>query len=185
MPAKKSITKQMILDTALKLLKERGIEAINARCIAESLNCSTQPLYASFKNMDDLKKELKTKCQETYHSYIEFGIKNETTVYMQYLMSYINFASENPHLFEYLYMQKITSDAEYDNTLNEIVINKIMEVSNISREKAESFFLSSWIFAHGIATQIVTGYVKWDQNTIRHFLMEEFKALRLYYVEAK
>lgn len=56
MPAKKVITNEMIIKKSLELLNEKGINAINAREIAKSLGCSTQPIYLSFKNMEELKE---------------------------------------------------------------------------------------------------------------------------------
>ena len=58
MPAKKQITREMILHTALKLLKDRGCEAVNVKCLARELGCSTQPVYLSFSGMDELRAEL-------------------------------------------------------------------------------------------------------------------------------
>ena len=48
MPAKKQVTKEMILTAALELLREGGIEAVNVKALAHRLNCSTQPIYLSF-----------------------------------------------------------------------------------------------------------------------------------------
>ena len=58
MPAKKQITKDMILGAALKLLKEQGYDAVNIKQLSKELGCSTQPVYLSFSGMEDLRKEL-------------------------------------------------------------------------------------------------------------------------------
>lgn len=58
MPAKKQITKDMILDTALYLLKSQGYEAVTIKRLAKELGCSTQPIYLSFSGMDELRQEL-------------------------------------------------------------------------------------------------------------------------------
>lgn len=52
MPAKKQITKDMILDAALTILKQDGMQAVNIKALAKTLNCSTQPVYLSFKGID-------------------------------------------------------------------------------------------------------------------------------------
>lgn len=44
MPAKKQITKDMILGAALKLLKEQGYDAVNIKQLSKELGCSTQPV---------------------------------------------------------------------------------------------------------------------------------------------
>lgn len=57
-PGKKQITRQMILSSALEILKTGGMEAVNVKLLAKTLNCSTQPIYLSFANMDALRTEL-------------------------------------------------------------------------------------------------------------------------------
>ena len=52
MPAKKRITKDMILQTAMKILKKDGMDAVNIKNLAEELHCSTQPVYLSFNGME-------------------------------------------------------------------------------------------------------------------------------------
>ena len=58
MPAKKQITRDMILSAALELLKGGGMGAVNVKSLARRLDCSTQPIYLSFDNMDALRREL-------------------------------------------------------------------------------------------------------------------------------
>ena len=41
MPAKKQITKERILSTALELLRAGGAQAVNVKALAKQLNCST------------------------------------------------------------------------------------------------------------------------------------------------
>ncbi|MCI7222801.1 MULTISPECIES: TetR/AcrR family transcriptional regulator [Fusobacterium] len=62
--ARKSIyTKEMILDSAIKIFKREGSEAITAKNIAKELNCSVAPIYSIYISLDDLKKDL-SKCIE-------------------------------------------------------------------------------------------------------------------------
>ena len=57
MPPKPKITKDMILNTVLEITRKRGFEAVNARSIAEKLQCSTRPIFTCYKNMEELKTE--------------------------------------------------------------------------------------------------------------------------------
>lgn len=62
--ARKSVyTKEMILDSAIKIFKREGSEAITAKNIAKELNCSVAPIYSVYMSLDDLKKDL-SKCIE-------------------------------------------------------------------------------------------------------------------------
>ena len=51
MPPKAKVTREMILQTVFQITREQGFEAVNARSIAESLNCSTRPIFTVKKKM--------------------------------------------------------------------------------------------------------------------------------------
>ena len=59
MPPIPIITKQDIIDAGIQLIRENGISSVNARSLAKSLNCSTKPLFRVYKNMEELKKDIK------------------------------------------------------------------------------------------------------------------------------
>ena len=58
MPPKARITREDITATALALVREKGEGAINARAIANSLQCSTQPVFSNFANMESLRESV-------------------------------------------------------------------------------------------------------------------------------
>ena len=49
------IKKEDIIKGTIMFIKTNGIEELSARNLAKSINCSTQPLFKQFENMDDLK----------------------------------------------------------------------------------------------------------------------------------
>ncbi len=56
MPPRVKITKKDIIKTAVELVKANGAQGINARAIAASMNCSTQPVFSNFRTMEELEK---------------------------------------------------------------------------------------------------------------------------------
>ena len=58
MPAVKKVTREKIVDAAVRVLQEDGYSAVNARSVAKKLGCSTQPIYSEFQNMEELKAAL-------------------------------------------------------------------------------------------------------------------------------
>ena len=67
MSAVRKVSKEQIIDAAVEVLRDDGFSAINARSVAKKLGCSTQPIYFSFKNMDELKAAL-TQCAIELHT---------------------------------------------------------------------------------------------------------------------
>ena len=183
MPAKKIISKEMILIEAINLIEEEGTLKLNARNLANRLNCSTQPIYHSFINMDDLFNQVKLRIRDDYIIFLNDSIKKETNYFFGNLLGMINYAYLHPKLFEIIYMRPFLAD-ETNLELNENIINGIMKIG-YTHEDATNFFYQSWIFAYGIAVQIVTGYLKWNKEDIVNILNLQFEALKKYYRKDK
>ena len=72
MPPKVKVTKEDIINTALEMYREKGGASINARSIAASLGCSTQPIFSNFDNMDKLNSAVMQLAYEHYYGFCLF-----------------------------------------------------------------------------------------------------------------
>lgn len=178
---KRVITNEIILDKALQYVIKNGIDILNARSLAKELNCSTQPIYLSFKSMDDLKKQLLVNSKAFISSYIQSRLHEYDTLFMGYLSAFIKFAYEYPKLYEFIYLKMACENSEADQVYNDNIIKGIAKAGGYTYKIAEKFYIQSFIYAHGIATQIATGYIKWDLDIINDLLEDEFIALKLKY----
>ncbi len=180
MPAKKVINENMILSCALQLLKEKGISFVNARSIAKELKCSTQPIYNSFKGMDDLKNKLLEASWQIYENKIENAIKeNKTFTYKAMGLTYIKFAIEEKELFKFLFMRDRSKEINLNNedfSFKES-IKLIMQNNNFSYNSAYFVHVSLWIYVHGIASQFATNYINWNINIVDKMLTHEYLAI--------
>lgn len=170
MPAKKQITKEMILSTALEMLRLGGMEAVNVKALAKQLNCSTQPIYLSFDNMDALRAELSSLAVDTFLKKMECdgGTAN------LYGMAYIKFAHEEKALFRYLFMRQ-NAFSELREALAPIIdgsISQIMEQYHIEQEEAHHFHDQLWVHTHGIASMIATDFCDWNMDKVQKMLAE-------------
>lgn len=164
MPAKKQITKQKILYSALEILRREGMEAVNVKTLAKELNCSTQPIYLSFANMDALRAELSSFAVTTFIKEIK-DMCGDDEVNL-YGTPYIQFAQKEVQLFQFLFMRQ-NAFAELKEVLSPIIngsISKLMEQYHISWEEADILHDQLWIHAHGIASMIATGFCDWDME---------------------
>ena len=78
MPAVRKVSKEQIIDAAVEVLRDDGFSAINARSVAKKLGCSTQPIYFSFKNMDELKAALKDAKRQDISTLIDIKVLPKT-----------------------------------------------------------------------------------------------------------
>ena len=67
MPPKVKITKKMVEDASIEVIRKHGHENLNARTIAEYLGCSTQPVLYSFKTVDEIREAAYVIADE-YHT---------------------------------------------------------------------------------------------------------------------
>lgn len=73
--AVKKVSKETVIDTAVKLLRDNGFSAISARSAAKKPGCSTQPIYFSFKNMEEFKSALAQRAIELYTHRVRDSLK--------------------------------------------------------------------------------------------------------------
>ena len=56
MPPKTRITRDMIINASVEVIRQSGFENINARNVSGRLRCSTQPVMYHFSTIDSLKR---------------------------------------------------------------------------------------------------------------------------------
>lgn len=97
MPAVRKVSKEQIIDAAVEVLRDDGFSAINARSVAKKLGCSTQPIYFSFKNMDELKAALTQRAIELHTQRVRDSLRaheGSDSRYSSYGMGFVKFAAE-------------------------------------------------------------------------------------------
>ena len=176
MPEQKQITKDMILHSALKILKQSGMESVNIKTLAKDLKCSTQPVYLSFNGMDDLRNELIPMAVKEFEDVIRS--QREDGEVCLYDMEYIHFAKKEPKLFCFLFMRP-NAFYEMKRMLSPIIersVKELMETYNISYEEADVLHDHLWMHTHGIAAMIATDFCDWDLEKAGRMVKESIEA---------
>ena len=173
MPPKTKITQELILDSAFTLTKKYGLDYVTAKSLANDLHCSTQPIYWVFDNMDNLRQEIVIKANELYNIYFHKQHENLNPI-KAVGINYILFAKEEPHLFKLLFMTDREKNVSiFKSTLDDNkaeYISLIMEGLNFNEEQANRYYVSLWIFSHGIATMLVSDLTAFSMNEIGELL---------------
>lgn len=185
MPPKVKITKDQLIGTAMELVRAEGEQAINARRIANTLGCSTQPVFSNFATMEELRKAVKDAANETYQSFVQEDMAmGKYPAYKASGMAYIRFAREETELFKLLFMcdrsgEAVTDDRESVRPLLELLKTNL----GVSEEEAVLFHLEMWIYVHGIATMIATSYLRWDEDMVSRLLTDAYLGMKYRYTE--
>ena len=176
------ITKEIILEKALEIVRTQGIEKVSNREIAKKLNSSIRPIYYQFKNSEELYNELLMKMETYFYSFLLDNEIEDIPKYKQIGINYIKFAKEEPNIFKALFMKK--NNLVVENFIGQIKefkeIEKFVKVStNLKNEEIKSFHVKMWIFTHGLATLIASNTINFNDQQIRDLLSYEFQALML------
>lgn len=183
MPTQIKISKDMILDAAFDIVRERGMEALSNRALAARLNCSIRPIYYQFENTEEMQAELYKKIERYFYRFLMDNMEDGIPLYKQVGLHYIKFAGEEKNLFKILFMTEteFTPDAFVSKSENEYKdIEKLIKVStNLNDDDLKDFHTKMWVFCHGIATLVASGTVKLTDKQIKNLLTSEFQALML------
>jgi AcrR family transcriptional regulator len=181
MPPKVKITKEDILAAALSLVREQGEGALNARTLAGRLNCSTQPIFCNYTSMEELRAAVMCEGYALYRrSLQEAMIEGKYPAYKASGMHYISFAVREPQLFQWLFMRARSAEEQQAgfSELDEDVLVVLMQMLGTTREEAERFHFTMWMWVHGVATSVATGFLAFDEESISACLSNVYFGLR-------
>jgi AcrR family transcriptional regulator len=187
MPNITKIKKEEIISASIQIVREEGINALNARILAKKMNCSIQPVYYHFPTMNELRTKVKEKIKEVYNSYIEETKKVENT-FKSVGLAYIRFAEEEPNFFKLLFMEKDNKIFCLNQQLDEnyeYILSTIISMYPITREQAIHLYENVWVTTHGLAVMIATGFMHPTHEKISSILTESFRGQLLIIEEKK
>ena len=186
MPPKVRITKEDIVNVAIGLVRDNGVNSLNARAVAAALGCSTQPVFSNFATMKELQLEVRRVLYRHYLDFLMQETKNEELPkYKAFGMAYIRFAKEEREFFKLLFMCDRTGEDLSPTEDFEESAKIIMNANGVSIETARFMHLEMWAFVHGIAVMIATSFLTLDTSLISRMLTEAYKGICLRYTEDK
>ena len=169
MPKKPSTTKEVMIEGAFRLIREKGHESLTARNLAAFLGCSTQPIMYQFPNLDML-RDLAYQRADAFHSeYILAGADLLETG-----LRYIRFAQEEPHLFRFLFQSGRFSGLRLEDLIRSPEMTDILSAvsaeEGLTADDAVAFFEPLVAVVHGYASLIANNAMTYDPDTIRKAL---------------
>ena len=169
MPPKTRIAKDMIINAAVEIAKQRGYESINARTVSEQLHCSTQPVMYHFTTIDALKRAAYARVEHLHSAYMMTVLPEQDPV-LGIGLNYIRFAVEEPQLFRFLFQSGYAKEHSLPEMIDSEelipVLDAMQEGSGLRREKTRQVFLTVALFAHGYASIIANNGLEYDEKLV-------------------
>lgn len=157
MPPAIKINRDMVVKAGFELIREHGIDYLNARSLADKLNCSVKPLFRIYENMDACKSDIMTEVFNFYNGFIAQRINPDDQL-LTISLAYTELAQTERNLFKVMFISNTNTPWSITDVLeaewNQGVIEQTMLQYNISKVCAKNLFRDTWLYTHGVATQI-------------------------------
>ncbi|MDR0917680.1 MAG: TetR/AcrR family transcriptional regulator [Oscillospiraceae bacterium] len=178
MAPKVKITRDMIIDAAFEIVRTRGAEHINARSVAEKLNCSTQPIMYHFSKIKELKRAAYEKADEFHSAYL-LDFSGKVGEPMQQIgLQYIRFAAEEKQLFRFLFQSGAFAGKTLDELINAEELEPVLAImqknANADRKQTQLIFQSVFLVAHGYAGLLANNAMDYNEAYIVSFLKRAY-----------
>ncbi|HIX69461.1 MAG TPA: TetR/AcrR family transcriptional regulator [Candidatus Enterococcus stercoravium] len=174
MARKKTITRDQILDAAYAVVSTEGFSRFTARNIAAKMNCSTQPIYLEFQNMEDLKQALLKKVYD-YLAEDIFPVERTGDKIVDIALNYIKFATKERRLYRAMYLEEYGGGQEmqeFSYHYFKDLVRSEEKFQNLPEDQVESLHTGTWIVATGIAALMSSGIISPSDDQIVRLIKE-------------
>lgn len=183
MPPKVKVTREEILQTALDVVRNDGVQALGARTVAAVLGCSTQPIFSNFATMEELKSAVVQQAFALYQDYLRTEMESGAhPPYKSSGLAYIRFAKEEKELFKLLFMcdrsEEVASVEEPSFTQ---MVDFVRQQTGMDEQTARLFHLEIWVYVHGIATMFATSFLDLEWELVSKMLTDVYLGMRKQY----
>ncbi len=179
MPPKTRITREMVMDAALKTIQESGAENVNARTVSETLGCSTQPVMYCFKTIEDMKRAVHEKLDCIHSEYLMHVDPSQEDMMLGIGLNYIRFAVEEPNLFRFLFQSGYAKESSLMEMVESEELKPLIAVMreglDLTDQQTKDAFLLLSVFAHGYASIIANESLPFDEQTASEYLEKAYR----------
>lgn len=182
MPPKPKFTKEEIVETALELVSQRGLEALTARELGAALGSSARPIFTVFENMEELQGEVRKAAMARFEGFAEKHLP-DMPIFKQVGMQMVLFGLREPKLYQLLFMQEQENPSGFDHMLSMLgdtadrCMAAIEADYGLKPQQAKKLFENVWIYTFGIGTLCATGVCRFTQEELSQLLTDQFQAV--------
>ena len=157
MPPKPKFTKEFITKKAYKIVASEGINGLTARNLGNKLGSSARPIFTVFKNMDDVKREVRKIAIIKFKEYLSGCEKLKDIA-----VATVRYANTSPEMFKLIFTLETDAEQNGFNNLGgieEIFTQAVDDEYNLTRSETKKVFEQIFITIYGMAT-LATGKMR-------------------------
>ena len=184
MPPKPKFTKEEIVQTALEIVSQKGVEALTAKELGDALGSSARPIFTVFNSMKEVQEEVRAAAMHRFERFAEQKLP-DMPLFKQVGMQMVLFGAKEPKLYQLLFMQENRNAVSFDDVFGELgptaetCIGLIREEYGMSMEQAKLLFENVWIYTFGVGALCATRVCRFSEERLGRMLSTEFQAMML------
>lgn len=155
------VTKGMVLDAALAIVREQGEDALSARTVAQRAGCSVQPIYSLFGDMQELVRQLYDHARAWVSAYNREHEHDGKNPFESNGLSHLRLARTERPLFCFLYLSPHMDATGFEEVYEGVAIDGVQEcieeLGRLSPDAARKLYLHMIVYTHGMAAMLATG----------------------------
>ncbi len=173
MPPKAMFKKEEIVEAALGVVREKGLDALTARELGSQLGSSARPIFTVFKNMEEVQTEVFAAAENLFYEYTGDYAKY-TPAFKRWGMQVYAFAKNEPKLYQILFMREGVDTPLYkDDGLEEYKVTPLTLLQSeyeLSTEQASDVLSHLWVYLYGMCTMCARGVCEFSDEEVSHML---------------
>ena len=190
MPPKPKFTREQIIDAAFQIADAEGVDKLTARELGKKLGSSSRPIFTVFKDMDELKTEVRKKAYSVLQGYLAEA-EHYQPLYKQAVKETIRFAVEHPNLFDIVFLSENRETINFDELsiqYKDIInryFNLLKDDYQLNDRQVWIMFKHSAIYIHGIGVMCAGHVCTFTDEQLNDTLGEVFMAMLMYIKSGK
>ena len=184
MPPKPKFTREEIVQAALEIVSQKGVEALTAKELGDALGSSARPIFTVFNSMKEVQDEVRAAAMHRFESFAGQKLPG-MPLFKQVGMQMVLFGAREPKLYQLLFMQENRSAVSFDDVFGELgptagtCIGLIRGEYDMSEAEARLLFENVWIFTFGVGALCATRVCHFSEAKLGEMLSTEFQAMML------
>ena len=185
MPPKPKFTKDEIVQAALEVVSQKGVEALTAKELGDALGSSARPIFTVFRSMKEVQDEVRAAAMRRFERFAAQTLP-DMPLFKQVGMQMVLFGAKEPKLYQLLFMQENHNAASFDDVFGalgptaETCIQSLRNAHGLTEAESRLLFETVWIYTFGIGALCATGTCRFSEQRLGEMLSTEFQAMLLF-----
>ena len=185
MPPKPNFTKDEIVQAALEVVSQKGVEALTAKELGDALGSSARPIFTVFRSMKEVQDEVRAAAMRRFERFAAQTLP-DMPLFKQVGMQMVLFGAKEPKLYQLLFMQENHNAASFDDVFGalgptaETCIQSLRNAHGLTEAESRLLFETVWIYTFGIGALCATGTCRFSEQRLGEMRSTEVQAMLLF-----